>query len=177
MASGCASMDTYVPKTVGPVPQDMPHELLRMQIDADEDFVPRGDIVTFSVTLKNHSPDALWIPDDPNLLLVWTYPNGRRDNFLQDAPGPAFYDESSAIRLAPGEEMIRRVHIQTHSFNFDGVTEFRAILEVAGNINPKLQPFWTGRVVSNGYGVMVARRSRLAELELPSVRRESGDPS
>ena len=148
-----------------------------VQIDADEDFVPRGEAITFSVTLKNNSPDALWIPDNPNVLLVWTYPNGRRDNFLQDAPESAFYDQSSAIQLAPGQELTRQMSIKTHYFDFDGVTEFRAVLEVADNTNPELHPFWTGRVVSNGYGVMVAKRSRLAPLALQTNRRPRGDRS
>jgi hypothetical protein len=177
LLSGCASMDVYIPKTVGPTANHNIGEALAVRISTQEDFVARGEPVTFSVTVKNISADSLWLPEDPKLLIVWTYPNGCRDNLLQDPPQQGYYDQRTAIQLAPGEEMTLKTGVKTQYFNIDGVTEFRAVLEVAGNTNPDLQPFWTGRSVSNGYGVMLANKRRIGQLAAQATKKSVGDRS
>ena len=166
LISGCTSVDVYVPKTVGSIPHQKADGEVTLRIDTSDNFVVTGEKVTFSVTLKNNSAKALWLPEDPQLTFAWTYPNGSRDNFLQDPPQPSYYDQDTAVQLEPGQEMTRRTAINTDHFTLDGVTEFRAVLEVAANKNPNLRPFWSGRAVSNGYGIAMAREAgKLTELQ------------
>jgi len=55
-----------------------------------------------------------------------------------------------------GEKHSITKNIKTHCFQFQGIVEFRAILDVPENTNPALEPFWDHRIASNGYGILVA---------------------
>lgn len=168
LMSGCASIpDTYMPSTIGPVQkQAVQAQPVEVRIHSVRDAVPEGEPVEFVVTLRNQSAQPLWVPSEPEVLFVWTYSNGRRDNFMREQPMPRHYTAQNAVLLQPGEQMTRTAHINTKNFLRNGVTEFRAVLEVAGNTNPGLAPFWTGRATSNGYGVLVASPNKIASLDL-----------
>ena len=43
--------------------------------------------------------------------------------------------------------------VETSYFDRPGITEFRAEINVAKNTNPEVEPFWSGRLLSNSYGL------------------------
>ena len=164
LLTGCASLpDTYVPSTVGPVQhQSAQREALECRIHPVYDAVVAGEPVQFVVEIRNRGDQPVWVPSQPEVLFLWTYSNGRRDNFMRDEPMPQFYTTQNAKLLQPGEQLKRTVEIGTRNFLRQGVTEFRAIVKVPRNLNPELAPFWTGRAYSNGYGVLVADQTAVA---------------
>lgn len=164
LLTGCASLpDTYMPSTVGPVQHHSSQgEALECRIHPVHDAVVSGEPIEFVVLIRNRGDQPVWVPGQPEVLFLWTYSNGRRDNFMRDEPMPQFYTTQNAVLLQPGEQLRRTVEIGTRSFLRQGVTEFRAIVNVPRNLNPELTPFWTGRAYSNGYGVLVADPTAVA---------------
>lgn len=164
LLAGCASLpETYVPSTVGPVQhQATQGQALECRIHSVHDAVVAGEPVEFVVLLRNRSDQAIWVPSRPDVVFLWTYSNGRRDNFMRDDPMPQFFTSHNAVLLQPGEQLTRTVRVDTRNFLRNGVTEFRALVQAPTNLNPELNSFWTGRTVSNGYGVLVADRATVA---------------
>lgn len=119
-----------------------------------------GEPLYFTVIIQNVGDKPLWLPRNPDLLLTWVYPNGRRDNFIRERPPAQFFSAHNAVLLQPGQQMTRTIAVKTYYFPLPGITEFRAILRGTGNTNPDLQPFWSGRVESNAYGIRVLKKTR-----------------
>lgn len=154
---GCATNldQRYIPQTVGYVDPSLPVDGLTIEISPKDDRVILGRPITFEASIRNTGQRAFWVPRDPNLIFIWVYPNGQRDNFVQEQPLSRHFDRRNAILLKPGEEMHEEFTIRTHYFPKTGITEFRAIFQAAENTNPRLQPFWNGKVFSNAYGILV----------------------
>lgn len=161
---GCASLpEKYVPSTVGPIQHPSAQvQSLECRIYTLHDAVVAGNPVEFVVLLRNRADQAIWVPENPDVVFLWTYSNGFRDNFMRDEPMPQFFTPQNAVLLQPGEQLTRNVRIDTQKFLRNGLTEFRALVNVPTNLNPELSPFWTGRSVSNGYGVLLADRATVA---------------
>lgn len=156
--SGCGALpEHYIPRTVGPKNDAVVDAGLRLEIRAARDRAPMGDQILFHVTFANQGPRPFLLPEEPQLLFVWTYPNGDRDNFLLDQPAARYYRADEVARLEPGERLTRAIRIETYYFDHEGVTEFRAVTHFDPNTNPALAGFWDGKAVSNSYGVQVAR--------------------
>jgi hypothetical protein len=156
LAGGCSTMNgTYLPQQVGPVRDYEPTDGLKVTIDTDQEYVRHGDPVVFEVTVKNASARTCRVPQDPEIVMIWTYSDGTRDNFLTEAPQPRDYAMSDTVRLAPGESLKRRVPVETQAFRQGGVTEFHAMLQAPACAHGGMRDLWTGEALSNDFGVMV----------------------
>lgn len=149
MLAGCASFDPpkYRPHRAGSLNDGENGGSIAVTIRPDQDSVRRGDVIDFTVAIRNVGAQELMLPRDPDLILTWTYADGRCDNQVRDA---ATVVPVEMVRLLPGEELVRRSSLKTYYFHSRGITEFRAIVSAAG---PAAS--WTGRAVSNGFGIMV----------------------
>ena len=160
LLGGCVAPPAkYVPQTIGSSDTGDVIDGLEVVIKAASDRVILGKPVHFDITITNSGHNSIWIPKDPHLIFVWVYPNGRRDNVVQELPPRRHYNNKSAILLGPGKTFSKNFTIRTHYFPKSGITEFRAIMQSPENTNPRLAPFWQGRALSNAYGVLVQKPS------------------
>lgn len=149
LLAGCASFEPprYVPQRAGSLDDGKNGGGIAVTIRPDQDAVRRGDVIDFTVAIRNVGSQEVMLPRDPDLILTWVYADGRCDNQIVDAPTIAPVD---LVRLLPGQELVRRPSLKTYYFHSRGITEFRAIVSAAGPAST-----WTGRAISNGFGVMV----------------------
>ncbi len=154
--AGCSTIpDDYVPSTIGSMEDGEQDNYLEVHIKAKRNTVAMGEPVVFLVVIKNTSDKPFWIAREPDLLFTWIYPTGRRDNFIREFSEDRYYSENDAILLRAGQQLTKQIEIRTYYFPKEGITEFRAVLHTGSNTNPKLQPFWTGEILSNSFGVLV----------------------
>ena len=170
--AGCGTAGfTYVPAVVGPLDDQEATTTVDVRIETDSSVAVIGQPIVFRVLIRNISTRSFWLPRDPDLLFTWIYPNGRRDNFLREFREERYYSERDAVRLKPGEELVKYFTIRTWYFDRPGITEFRAVMHASRNTNPELLPFWNGEVQSNSFGIDVkpskTRRS-FTDSRLPS---------
>lgn len=150
----------YKPSRIGSVDNPPLESPLVLQLASAQDAVTLGEPIYFTVIIRNTSDKAVWLPRNPDVLLTWIYPDGRKDNFLRETPAPQFFTQHNAVLLHPGQQMTRTITVKTYYFPLPGITEFRAVLRGVQNTNGELQPFWSGRIESNAYGVKVMKRRR-----------------
>lgn len=166
-AAGCATAPkTYVPVTVGSLDDPETDGQLEVWISTSQESAFIGDPIFFTVTIRNAGTRAVWVPRNPDLLMTWIYPNGRRDNMLREFSRDQHYSTSEAVLLRAGQQMTKSVAVKTYYFPKTGITEFRAVLHAGRNTNPDLSPFWQGELQSNAYGIMVRsakKNSRASE--------------
>ncbi len=156
LCAGCSTASRkYIPQTIGTTDAGDTIDGLTVSILPLNDRVILGNPLTFEVTIRNIGTSPIWIPRNPQVVLVWVYPNGRRDNVVQETPPSRHFNKHSAVLLHPGKSITKDLTIRTHYFPEPGITEFRAILRVTENTNSHLRPFWRGRALSNAYGVLV----------------------
>lgn len=154
--AGCGTAGfTYVPAVVGPLDDQEATSTVDVRIETDSPIAVIGQPIVFRVLIRNISTRAFWLPRDPDLLFTWIYPSGQRDNFLREFREERYYSERDAVRLKPGEELVKYFTIRTWYFQRPGITEFRAVLHSSRNTNPSLLPFWNGEVQSNSFGIDV----------------------
>lgn len=159
--SGCGTIEKpYQPQRVGRIDSERPTGPIEVQILCAQETVVIGEPLYFTVIIRNVGDRPLWLPRNPDLLMTWIYPNGRRDNFIREQPPPQFFSAYNAVLLQPGQQMTRTIAVKTYYFPLPGITEFRAILRGTENTNPELHPFWSGRAESNGYGIRVLKKPR-----------------
>jgi hypothetical protein len=155
-AAGCGTVpEVYHPRTVGPVTDSQNCDGIVVKLAAHNNVIPLGRPAAFSVTVRNTSDRAIWLPKKPQQGFFWTYPNGRHDCYMIEREAARFFRKAECLLLQPGEELILPGLVETSYFNRPGITEFLAEIDVARNTNPELQPFWSGRVLSNGYGLQL----------------------
>jgi len=148
LLSGCASYGPpYVPQHTGSLNDAENFGDVAITLRPDRSTIRRGDVIDFSVVIRNVGSEPVIVARNADVLLTWVYSDGRCDNLVRDAAREVHYD---LVRLLPGEEIVRRSSLKTYYFHRGGITEFRAIVSAGG---PK--DAWTGRAVSNGFGVMV----------------------
>ena len=154
LLAGCASVeDKYIPAKMGNLEDSQASGGIRMSLVPDHYQAKIGDLLTFSIVLKNVSEEPIWIPKQPDFLLTWVYPDGKRDNVIRNEETKHTYTKANAILLQPGQEKVYRSVITTYYFNREGITEFRALVSVDKPASKELSPFWNGYAESNGYGV------------------------
>ncbi len=152
--SGCASLPhAYRPRTVGALPGEPGCDGLALRLISQESTVALGEPVAFQVVLRNTSEHNYWIPKRPLQIFFWTYPSGRHDCFVLDREPARFFQPSECVLLAPGKELRMPSVLDTSYFRHAGITEFCVELDIPRNTNPALAPFWSGRALSNGFGV------------------------
>ncbi len=156
LSSGCGTIqDVYHPQTIGPVTDAQDCDGLTLKLSAPATVVPIGKPAAFSVAVRNTGNRALWIPKKPQQGFFWTYPNGRHDCYMIEREATRFFKRSDCHLLQPGGELILAGLVETSYFDRPGITEFLAEIDVAKNTNPELEPFWSGRLLSNGYGLQI----------------------
>lgn len=154
LLSACGTIpESYRPNQIGVVDSADSTSGLSLSIRPDRTTAQIGDTITFDVIIKNMGTDTVWLPSQPDILLTWTYPDGKRDNFIRDDDVPAAPPALSP--LAPGEERLFKSVVRTYYFDLRGVTEFRARVSVAPSARAE-HLAWAGDLASNGYGVMFA---------------------
>ncbi len=153
---GCGTLEeVYYPHTLGTLNDGQPHEGLALELSSPNFVAQLGPPVSFSVVVKNAGAKAVWFPKKPQQGFFWSYASGRRDCFMIDRNETAFFHRNDCVWLEPGRELVLGGLVDTQYFPRPGLTEFRAEVHVPRNTNPELQPFWSGRLFSNGYGVMM----------------------
>ena len=153
-SAACSTVpDPYIPSETGPVRDSQPDQGLQLTIDPISDTFVFGKPVTFRVILENVGDQGYWVPRAPHILFYWVYPTGVRDHYVRERPAPRFLPESDAVLLPPGHRLVYLEHIETFYFPRPGIMDFHAHYISARNLNPNLAPYWTGRLVSNTYGV------------------------
>ena len=162
---GCSTVPaTYKPSTLGPSREAITDRGLRITIEPKVQVALRGQPLVFDVTITNVGHEPFLLPAEPEVLFVWTYSNGERDNYLLDQPASRYFRPHEVVRMKPGAELVRQFSVKTYYFDKLGITEFRAILEGVPNTNPALETVWAGRAISNAYGVRVDGSRRYASL-------------
>jgi len=163
VASGCSTVpDLYKPAAVGHVHESVIEKGLQVTIRPASDQVTVGEIINFEVTYKNVGDQPFLFPKDPNILFLWTYADGRRDNYLVDDAVPTHYQSTQLVSLKPGMSMTSEFPVKTYYFKTQGVTEFKAILRCPQCTNPEIDSVWHGHAISNAYGVMLTRGRKYA---------------
>jgi len=155
---GCTSVPApYIPKQVGNVRSGSVHDGLEVYIQPQSEQAYIGAPILFDITIRNTGDHAYWIPKQPNVNFRFVYANGRRDNYLEDdiSDHSRYYGETDAVLLRPGHQLTQSFPVKTYYFARAGITEFYAILQEGQNDNRALTPCWSGKVVSNSYGVLV----------------------
>ena len=154
LLTGCATVeDKYIPAKMGNLEDSQASGGIRISLVPDHFKAKIGDLLTFSIVLKNESEEPIWIPKQPDFLLTWVYPDGKRDNVIRNPETNKMYTKVNAILLQPGQEKVYRSAVTTYYFNREGITEFRALVSVDKPASKELKPFWNGYAESNGYGV------------------------
>jgi len=156
VASSCGTVrETYHPQVVGPLPDAPASAGITLKLTATVNVVSLGQPVAFRIAVRNTSNHAIWIPKQPQQAFFWTYPNGRHDCYLIERETSRFFQKSDCLLLQPGHEVILPGLVETANFDRPGITEFLAEINVAQNTNPEMEPFWSGRLLSNGYGLQL----------------------
>ena len=149
LMSGCGTVQqAYKPDHLGDLSDQEVEEGIRVTLVPDKYRARIGEPVSFKVVIRNVGEKAVWIPGDPDLLLTWVYPDGRRDNLIR---GMQTVPHRNAVLLKPGEERVENSVVTTYYFNRSGIHEFRAIL--TADASSKQTAGWSGRAISNGFGV------------------------
>ncbi len=161
LATGCSTVpDLYKPQALGARDDGWADSGLRVEIAPTHDYAVKGHDIVFNVTLSNVGMEDFLVPREPEILFLWTYANGRRDNFMVDSPPTAFYQPNEVYLLRPGKSYQFQVPVKTAYFPDLGLTEFRAVAQLPRNTNPQLAQVWSGKSLSNAYGVMISRSDR-----------------
>ena len=155
-AAGCGTVpEIYHPQVIGPLPPAQASNGIHLQLTAPANLVQIGNPAAFSVAVRNTGDHAIWVPKKPQQGFFWTYPNGRHDCYMIEREATRFFAKAECLLLKPGEELRLPGLVETSYFNRPGVTEFLAEINVAQNTNPELSPFWSGRLLSNAYGLQL----------------------
>lgn len=147
---GCGTVqDTYKPSHLGNLGDGESAKSIQVTLKPDKYRARKGDPVTFTVVIKNTGDQSVWFPRDPDLLLTWVYPDGRRDNLVRSEEASGSKEE---VLLKPGQDRIEHSVVTTYYFNRSGIHEFRAIVS-SDTDEAASKKSWTGRAVSNGFGI------------------------
>jgi hypothetical protein len=150
LLSGCGTVrQAYKPEHLGNMADSRGMDGIEVVLSPDKYRARIGDPVTFRIAIRNVGTAPVLFPADPDLLVTWVYPDGKRDNLIRGEKTTA----SKWLTLNPGEEHIAHSVVTTYYFDRGGIHEFRAIVsgDVAMNTS---RPSWQGRAVSNGFGVL-----------------------
>ncbi len=154
--AGCSTVpDPYMPSTPGAFDRGSTQNGLKLVIEPIHSTNAFREPINFRVRIKNVGEQATWVPRSPQFLFYWIYPSGRRDHYVVELPPAMHFTERTAVLLPPGQQMIYAERIDTFYFPRAGITEFRAVFHAPHNLNPDLEPFWSGRLTSNAYGVQL----------------------
>ncbi len=157
--SACSTVPSrYIPSTMGPVQGGEVVDDLECRIEPERETIVIGDVLLMTVVVRNNGTRSLWFPKKPDIVVMWVYPDGKRDNMVFEVPSARFFRKDQVVELKPGQQYKTQIPIKTYYFPKPGITEFQAFCNSPSNTNPEITPFWQGRVFSNSYGVQVEKR-------------------
>ena len=164
LGAGCASMpQAYKPVTPGRLENSERSNGLEINLESETPVIAIGEPILLNITIRNVSPECVWLPRQPTVLVSWIYPNGIHDNFLKELRQEERLERHQLACLEPGQQISQRVEVRTYYFDRPGVTEFRALLHAGRNTNPHTESTWAGRLHSNSFGVQVERPAKKAK--------------
>ncbi len=147
LVTACGTVqDPYKPTRVGALQDTDAFDGLQVSLQPDRTTARIGDQLSFIIKIKNVGIETTYIPASPEILLTWIYPDGKRDNFIQDAYALPV-NSPTTVRLNPGDSLVLRTVLPTYYFNNKGITEFRALVNL-GKRPPAME------FTSNGFGIM-----------------------
>jgi len=166
--SGCASLDEkYIPQQVGSCNEFQVEGGLQVHLHPQNDWVIKGQPITFIIELRNYSDKAIRVPKNPPLLLFWTYANGQRDNEIEDPYPISTFNEKNTMLIPPGSKMTLQKRVDTYYFPKCGITEFQVVYYPPANNNPNILPLWEQESPSNSYGIRIVKPGRTPLLSRP----------
>ena len=167
--AGCGSMpEVYHPRALGALTEGRTRDGLLLKLTSHTQSVSIGQPVVFQILVCNVSQNAFWLPLKPQKGFFWTYADGKHDFFVFDREQKKFYSKQECVLLQPGQDMVLRGEVETYYFEKWGITEFMAELIVAQNTNPDLAPFWSGRALTNPFGVCIVPSASAYPLHVDS---------
>lgn len=151
LVTGCGTVrQVYKPTHLGNLADHRGDSGIEIMLKPDKYRAHIGDPLTFTVAIRNISQEPIYLPAEPEVMMTWVYPDGKRDNLIR-----AKREGAQPLQiLEPGQERIAHSVITTYYFDRGGIHEFRAILfgdRLAMNTGGAP---WQGRAVSNGFGVL-----------------------
>ena len=163
-AAGCGTVkQAYHPQVIGPVAEAQSSGGITLILTAPANVVQLDKPAVFSVKVRNTSDHAIWVPKNPQQGFFWTYPNGRHDCYMIDREESHFFKKSECLLLKPDSEIVLSGLVET-TYDRPGITEFLAEIDVAKNTNPEMRPFWSGRLLSNAYGLQMVPFNNVASV-------------
>lgn len=148
--SACGTVQTtYKPAWMGNMADGETDQNIEIQLRPDKYRAKIGDPLTFSVVIRNVGSQPVWFPSHPDLLVMWVYPDGRRDNIISSDQDSG---STEMVLLNPGQDRVEHSVVTTYYFDRIGIHEFRAIVS-AEKSTTTAHRGWSGRAVSNGFGV------------------------
>jgi hypothetical protein len=154
MLSACGTMEQpYKPCHMGTLQDSSIVDGLEITLVPDKTTAKIGDLLTFYVIIKNVGSSAVLLPAEPDVLLTWIYPDGKRDNFIQDDSMGASASGQN-VRLDAGKTLVLKSALTTYYFNNRGITEFRARVSVNRNTLAGGADSRRDEISSNGFGVL-----------------------
>lgn len=156
LMTACGTLDTaYIPEKVGRGSDPVAQDGIYLQLIPPSDTVEFGEPITFCVKAVNVGEKAVYLPRKPELLFIWVYANGTRDNHIMELSAEKSFLEDELVRIEPGQSMRYEKIINTYYFPALGITEFSALLNVPVNQNNEIGPVWSGRARSNRYAMLI----------------------
>jgi hypothetical protein len=151
LLAGCGSVSqAYKPTQLGNLADNRDGSGIEVTLSPDKYRARIGDPVTFTVVIRNIGAEPVLFPSDPDLLVTWVYPDGKRDNLIRGERKKA----PKMLLLSPGDEHIAHSVVTTYYFDRSGIHEFRAIVSGEQLAMNTERHAWQGRAVSNGFGVL-----------------------
>ena len=126
---------------------------IKVTLRSNEFRARRGEPIRFEVQIENIAHEPIWLPKEPAIVLVWIYPNGRKDNTMTPISDRVSSGLDKVQQLRPGEQIVRQMTVSTRYFPQEGVSKFQAIVQVPTNMVEPALP--AGRFASNRFGVFV----------------------
>lgn len=162
--TACGTLETaYIPEKVGSGSDAVAQDGIYLQLIAPADTAEFGEPISFCVKALNVSDQAVYLPRKPELLFIWVYSNGTRDNHIMELSAEKAFSEEELIRVDPGQAIRYEKIIKTYYFPSLGVTEFSALLNVPVNQNKEIGPVWSGRARSNRYAMLIDKPQQIRQ--------------
>ncbi len=166
MVSGCATSTPqtvsrddvlYQPSRSGDL-QDQPvRDGLTVRIVVDPARIDLGEPFDVEMVIQNAGEQTVRMDSTPDVIVNWVYEDGSRSyTVVRDL----LAGEGSTIQLHPGQTIHCKARLDSNRFARTGLVELRALLAFSNHrTNSDL---WSGRLLSNGFGMHVREPDRLA---------------
>ncbi|HMP72126.1 MAG TPA: hypothetical protein PKE55_02580 [Kiritimatiellia bacterium] len=112
-----------------------------------------GEDLSLTFDLINTSRDPITLGPTVKILLSCLHSDGTRS--FQSPSHIALPSRPDLIRLQPGQSLTGTLTFESIDFSIIGLVEMRALVRVKDTRTYGQPSSWTGRVLSNGFGIHV----------------------